>query len=64
MDAMVAQRDMDKLWRPSKKLTEACQELQEVQDWLKGHNLKPTPLTLVPTGNTMAQCGLETPGKS
>ena len=61
VDAMVVQRDMDELWRPSKKLTEARQELQEAQDWLKGCNLKPMPSTPVPTGNTMPRCGPETP---
>ena len=59
---MVVRWDVDELWRPSKKLTEACQELQEAQDWLKGRNLKPMPSTLVPTGNMMPRCALETPG--
>ena len=61
---MVARQDVDELWRPSKKLTEVHWELQEAQDWLKGHSLKPMPLTLVPTGNTTPWRALETPGNS
>ena len=59
---MVVRRDVDELWRPSKKLTEACRELQEAQDWLKGCNLKPAPSTLVLTGNTTPWHALETLG--
>ena len=52
---------MDELWRPSKKLTKAQQELQKAQEWLKGCNLKPAPSTLVLTGNAMPWCAPETP---
>ena len=52
VEAMVTRRDVDLLWRPSNKLTVACQELQEAQEWLQGRKLTNAPSTPVLTGES------------
>ena len=52
---MVTRWDVDLLWRPSNKLTVACQELQEAQEWLQGRKLTNAPSTPVLTGESPVQ---------